>query len=202
MSILRIAILAGIATLLAVVFIGCGDPKPPSGARLEVIIDPLTGTASYKCVDFIDPQECIELLEGLDGTNGEEGPQGEEGNNGSDGLDGVDGIDGVDGEDGEDAVLLTTKVLENGCHSIFPGLWAQNLDNGYVFDVYTNNTCEDTTGAEVCDNVATSYGSNDNPPVGNDQPGAAEVCWHENLMISGARLDGGDIFLYILEFTL
>jgi len=137
--------------------------------------------------------------------DGAEGPRGPQGLPGPKGPKGDAGQDGQDGADGEDGVILTTSTLTgpNGnCGPIFPGLWGQLLDGGYVMDVYTNSTCNDYTGAEVCDNVAVSYGANNNPPVGWEHPGGAKVCWHENLMISGKLLDSGDIKVYILEFNL
>lgn len=96
-------------------------------------------------------------------------------------------------EDGVDAVLLTTVDISNylTCSQIYPGIWAQNLiDDGEVFDVYYNDTCDDHLG-EYCDNIKYS-----------DEDQAGQVCWVDNLQISGSRVFGTDtVRIRILDFN-
>lgn len=87
---------------------GCGGSSTPatSGARIEITFNQ-QGQAIFTCVDYVDTQECIDLLRGNDGAVGAMGPQGPvgpEGSAGPVGPAGEDGIDGTDGEDGQDCI--------------------------------------------------------------------------------------------------
>lgn len=93
--------------LLAVgyLFVSCGGSAPTNRtARLEVIVQP-TGEASFVCVEFEDPNDCLSLLRGNDGEDGRdgvEGPQGPAGDVGPAGPVGPEGPQGDVGEVGED----------------------------------------------------------------------------------------------------
>jgi len=173
---------------------GCGE-------RQEVLVTGQDGLNGQGCSIVGSDLVCgdtvfdLDQLQGADGAIGPQGPAGQAGEQGP---------SGQDGADGQDAANLTTVTLAKGsCSSIYPGIYAQNLSSGYVFDVYTSvsSTCSDYDGGEVCDNVATSFGADNNPPVGNGYPGGGDVCWHGNILLSGARQANGDIKVYILEFN-
>lgn len=117
---------------------------------------------------------------------------------GNDGVDGSDGADGIDGSDGVDAVLLTKEILPAGsCTEVQPGIWAENISNGEIFDLYYNDQCSDSLG-EYCDNIATIEGSTGSVNAGQ---GSGTICWIDNLQFSGVRLDNNDIEVYILDFN-
>lgn len=116
-----------------------------------------------------------------------------------DGRNGRNGTPGAPGQDGADGVVMSTVVLtKNSCSELVPGVWAENIQNGEVFDVYYNANCNDNQG-EYCDNVATSFGHSGH--LGNDEPGASSVCWVNNYQFSGVQLNNGDIRVYVLKFN-
>lgn len=121
-----------------------------------------------------------------------------DGKDGEDGVDGQDGKNGEDGADGEDAVILTkATVSKNKCVKIYNGIWAENVQNGKVFDVYSNDKCSDSKG-EFCDNVVPS---DDSTGKVEQYRGSGTVCWAGNIMISGVKKDNKDIEVYILDFN-
>lgn len=142
---------------------------------------------------------------GATGKTGAKGDRGETGLAGADGKDGRDGIDGKDGLDGKDAVVLgEVLVKKNTCTQIGPNIWAQNISNGYVFDVYSDSSCSDYENGdlkEYCDNVATSFGSYNGGQVGNTLPGSSTLCWVEKTQYSGVRQLNGDILIKALDFN-
>lgn len=103
---------------------------------------------------------------------------------------------------GSDAVKLSTAILpKHTCSQLLPGIFAQNINFGEVFDVYTTSSCNDFDKTEICDNVETQFGATNNPPSGNEYPGSAKVCWAGNIQLSGTRQRNGDILVHILDFN-
>lgn len=90
----RVILYPALALLFAWIVSSCGGSYTagPKKARLDILVDPDTGVATYQCVNFVDPEECKALLRGLDGSNGL---------NGSEGMSGPPGPQGEPGEDGE-----------------------------------------------------------------------------------------------------
>lgn len=108
-----------------------------------------------------------------------------------------DGKDGQNGEDGKDSVTLyQTQVDKNKCVQVYPNIYVENINNGEIFDVYSNDSCSDTLG-EYCDNVKASYGSSGQG--GSDKKGSGEVCSIDKLQITGQR-DKNDNSLTINVF--
>jgi len=126
--------------------------------------------------------------EAIDGQDGATGPQGEQG---------IQGEPGLQGEPGPAGVFTTqTEVAPKDCSEVLPGIFVQNLQQGQIFDVYLEKTCDDET-QEVCDNVATSSGGRNPFGVGNS--GSSTTCALKNLLFFGQRLDNDAILLTILE---
>lgn len=107
---------------------------------------------------------------------------------------------GQDGQDGEDGVvLLKSLVAYKSCTQVLPGIYVEAIEDGEFFDVYSNDTCDDSRG-EYCDNVQTSYGSSGT--YGQNEEGNGTVCWAEDNQITGKRdKSTGDIEVYILSFN-
>ena len=103
-------------------------------------------------------------------------------------------------QEGSDAVLLIKATVDAGqCSEIYPGVYAENINNGEFFDVYYNDMCKDSAG-EYCDNVQTSYGSSGT--FGSNKVGNGTVCWADDLMITGVRdVNDGSIEVRILDFN-
>lgn len=124
--------------------------------------------------------------------------QGPKGDPGQDGIDGKKGAQGAPGEDGQDAAVLLKKLAKaNRCTSILPGMYIENIQNGEVFDVYFNDSCDDSQG-EYCDNVVPSEATTGKV---DQYRGSGTVCWADNYQISGVKQTNGDILVYILEFS-
>lgn len=106
--------------------------------------------------------------------------------------------DGQDGIDGKTPIIAArTVVLANQCTEVSPGIYVENIQNGKIFDVYHNDQCADAQG-EYCDNVSPSFGSSGQ--FGPGQPGGGDICWAENLMVSGSK-DGNDLIITVIDFT-
>lgn len=109
---------------------------------------------------------------------------------------GIDGRDGRDGVDGSAPIVVTSVNVPDGqCVQIAQNIWAENIHNGEIFDVYYNDQCKDSLG-EYCDNVVPSEGSTGSV---NPYQGSGTVCWADNYQISGSR-DGNDILVRVIEF--
>jgi len=117
-------------------------------------------------------------------------------------ADGEDGQDGATGQPGQDAATLTTVALPaGGCSQVGPGIWAENVRNGQLFDVYLNANCEDRDG-EYCDNVIPSYGRSGQLDS-DEHPGSGTVCWAGDYQISGYKTskNSKDIVIKVLDFN-
>lgn len=115
-----------------------------------------------------------------------------------DGSDGKDGTNGNDGQNGSDAVSLTKiNAPKNKCTKVSDNIWVENIQNGKVFDVYSNSNCADNQG-EYCDNVVPS---NDKTGKVEEYRGSGTVCWSGNIQLSGVKQDNGDILIYMLDFN-
>jgi len=151
--------------------------------------DGLDGRDGSNGEDGVDGKNGLNGKDGKNGVNGSNGSNGKDGKDGANGSAGKDGDscqikkvsngveikcgdtvafvkDGKDGEDGQDgqsanAILNTVVVDKNTCTQVGPDLYIQNIQNGYVFDVYMDSSCKDFVNGELneyCDNVATSFG--------------------------------------------
>jgi len=107
-------------------------------------------------------------------------------------------------EDGADNNILTSLLLpRNSCTKVADGVFVENIQNGYIFDVYKHRSCSDYVGGilqEYCDNVSTSYGHSGS--LGQDEPGSSTFCWVDEVQFSGIRLANGSILLMILDFSI
>jgi hypothetical protein len=111
--------------------------------------------------------------------------------------DGSDGEAGQDGTDGKDAVILDIYQVKPGaCTQVGQDIWIENIQNGRVFDVYSNDQCKDSKG-EYCDNVVPV---DDRTGRVDEYRGSGTVCWANNKQISGVKMDNNDIMIYVLEF--
>ena len=105
--------------------------------------------------------------------------------------------DGTQVQVNQDQVLLTeTKVPNNTCTQVTQGVFVENIQNGKIFDVYSNSMCVDTSG-EFCDNVKPSYGSSGQ--FGENKRGNGTVCSFGNLLLFGEKV-GNDLIIKIVEF--
>jgi hypothetical protein len=200
LKIISLALHLILLLIIATLIWGCGETE-------KVYLAGTPGSDGISCTlegNFIvcgSDRFDLSKIAGKDGKDGLDGSDGINGKDGSDGVDGTDGSDGKDGADGKDAAILTKKTIKSGCHKVYPGYWAQNLDSGYVFDLYGDSSCNDYNKKEKCDNVATSFGALNNPPVGNNKPGGGDLCWDVNIMFGGDRQSNGDIVVYIIDFN-
>lgn len=113
----------------------------------------------------------------------------------------TDGKDGTDGQDGDDALIYSEFELpKSSCVQVADGLWAENIYNGQLMDVYFNPSCADNQG-EVCDNVVPSYGragTNNS----DKHPGSGTVCSVDNLLITVSKdsKNAKDMLVRVIEF--
>lgn len=111
-----------------------------------------------------------------------------------------DGADGAKGADGKDAVIYTSvKAPKNSCTQVGSNLWVENIQNGRVFDVYSNNKCADAQG-EYCDNVLASFGDSGSVDE-TEHAGSGTTCWANNVQVQGHKLSNGDIIIKIMDFN-
>lgn len=121
-----------------------------------------------------------------------------DGQDGSNGRDGVDGVNGADGKDGRSGVNLRRRAVAPGqCRKVARGIYVENIQNGRLFDVYSNSSCSDRDG-EYCDNVVPGEGSTGKL---DEYEGSATVCWAgRKTQISGMKRSDGSLLIYLLKF--
>lgn len=111
----------------------------------------------------------------------------------------IDILNGKDDLSDKTGTVVTTTNVETGmCEQIYPGIWAENIYSGEIFDVYMNDVCSDSLG-EYCDNVQPSYGSSGD--IGPNETGNGTVCLALNYMVVGKKLANDSIDVSVIDFT-
>ena len=91
------------------------------------------------------------------------------------------------GSDGSDAsaILTSVDVAPDQCVEVFPGVYAENIRDGKLADIYLNGTCADRDG-EFCDNLIPSFGISGRLDD-KDHEGSGTTCWAGDLLITAHK---------------